>query len=578
MGFYPLYTVGNILRIGQSKYVEEWLNIVRIISLSQKEADYLKEIIQTYITITIQSDVQFVSSDSKLTLSFIFLSRLCVRFDERQVQDVLNLTIDLYKSLSFMKNYHNRENIYLLWEGIFRKISKDQLISNFDKLLSLPVINEDNFKIEDTASWKDPFYFIRFDKISGLTKNEQWNEAIQRLIKLVQDGQEIARKWAIYRLCRVDLLGLITDEERINFSKALWSRIDPENRLPDNSLLYKSFVLYYPNPFEEDTDYTKNIVKSYLLSYNWSNDISSKSFSGFDKEYLGNLINTTQSIAYINNNKEQLIDWNNDEVNRMFDKIYQEIIRIQDGLKSWKDNFEIVKDNSFDFVAVVNQLLMIIILPKFSYLEDTNKLRLKDIIEIFQSFDECCALTILPLTLLINPDSYEEVAQKLRKGLFDQDNKSAQYSLQGIYYWIMYEQLGILPKSPPDLFENLVSWVYILRQPNLKIALGYTNEIIKRFPDVLLDKNRQLENLLLALEYLIEATKTPQNWDDLDIQDPRSTIPNFDIPKYRQLSSQLSYTLYQLFQEKGLEMREILNRWKEQSQSDILTEVRSIWL
>jgi hypothetical protein len=262
----------------------------------------------------------------------------------------------------------------------------------------------------------------------------------------------------------------------------------------------------------------------------------------------------------------------------MFDKIYQEIIRIQDGLKSWKDNFEIVKDNSFDFVAVVNQLLMIIILPKFSYLEDTNKLRLKDIIEIFQSFDECCALTILPLTLLINPDSYEEVAQKLRKGLFDQDNKSAQYSLQGIYYWIMYEQLGILPKSPPDLFENLVSWVYILRQPNLKIALGYTNEIIKRFPDVLLDKNQQLENLLLALEYLIEATKTPQNWDDLDIQYPRSTIPNFDIPEYRQLSSQLSYTLYQLFQEKGLEMREILNRWKEQSQSDILTEVRSIWL
>ena len=133
-----------------------------------------------------------------------------------------------------------------------------------------------------------------------------------------------------------------------------------------------------------------------------------------------------------------------------------------------------------------------------------------------------------------------------------------------------------LREAPRDLFERLIYIIYSLRQPGLDYALDYIYLILKKSPNYFQEKD--FENISEGLESLLEETRYPKNWTELDLQDTQSSISNVDKPTYREYASQLAHQLYFVLESQGGEVPLVLNNWKEESLNDKLPQIRKIWL
>ncbi len=244
----------------------------------------------------------------------------------------------------------------------------------------------------------------------------------------------------------------------------------------------------------------------------------------------------------------------------------KEIVTRKRSIIFTKNNFEI---NSNCLVVLISQ----VILPRLTDSDEETKNRA---IELLDELEEAgfCLLAALPMTLFVAPDSGEAIARKLRKGLVSVKSEEVTESIDGLYNWLLYNDKQILPPPPMDLIDKLVR-VVLLRQPSFNQAINIVTEIIKRFPHLF--NQRQLEYLLITLEYLLEETRV-LSWDELhEINEKNLTIAMGDRFEYRILASQLAYQLLKLFEAENKNIPDIIKQWQEASENDILPEIKAIW-
>ena len=598
--FAPLYAIGMMFRTGQNTSISEWLDLIRINAMPEEDVNYLEKVLLQFIK-KVYPQILFISSENKKLISsasiaLLILTRLSIQVQELLIENLIKFTIPCYKSLNITNNRDLRSSIFELWKAIFDSIAESQLSNYLLEFVQLPVANEKNYTIKnyDAYLWPEPFRNFPAINLNSfeLINSEQWKSSIAHLIAIVNDGNNIpiptrthtlfgeladplpvhqARSCAIFRLYQIHRNGGLNPELQSRFADALWSQIDQKTGLPSNfDYLHKNAYLYCPEP---ERGMAKQKLKEYLLTSDFP-IISFNFNSTIDNSYLNNLFYATRTI---DNDSDNLIDWNQKEVESLLEKIFIAINEQKDAIINLYKMPSSIRDIQ-SFLELIGDLLILVILPRIKKSEQNIKSQVHELIEILRQVSESSVYTFLPYMLLISPESYdiEDIVRNLKRALFSTDKYSIRHSLKGLYYWIAYANEDELREAPRDLFERLIYIIYSLRQPGLDYALDCTYLILKKSPNYF--QKEDFETLSEGLESLLEETRYPKNWTELDLQDSQSSIPNVDKPTYRKYASRLAHQLYFVLESQGGEIPSVLNTWREESLNDKLPQIRKIWL
>ena len=148
-------------------------------------------------------------------------------------------------------------------------------------------------------------------------------------------------------------------------------------------------------------------------------------------------------------------------------------------------------------------------------------------------------------------------------------------SIYGLYYWLGHSSKRSLPPPADDLNDELINRVVYRRQPGLLYAIDRVSAILDEFPNVLNEK--QIKSLCIALEYLIAEAALPDGRALEAANELRSPIPVDEWPEYRRTAAKLALGLFNYYTRRDEEPAEIVIKWKEACEKDVLPEVKRVW-
>lgn len=184
-----------------------------------------------------------------------------------------------------------------------------------------------------------------------------------------------------------------------------------------------------------------------------------------------------------------------------------------------------------------------------------------------------CVSRVIPMTLFIEPEIYDEISLKMRFDLNSANEQEIQETIYGIFDWVSLGMTGKISPPPDDFLEELVNRLIARRQPGLDSVIDCVSGIIRRFPLLIIEK--QVNSIVIALQYLIKETELSY---ERSINEFNSIIPIHDLPEYRRVSTRLAYWTYKKFIHEGKEIPQILIDWKQASMEDSSPAVRKVWV
>ena len=595
--FSPLWSLSSMIRSYEDEEIKEWFNRVRIATLTQAEVDHLNHLFLNSLTQGIQllaNNSQQVSSPEKrfsrrqVTLISELISRLCLRFSIEQLDKLFKITIDMYKAPILRQFYFAHSSMDDLFKRILYTMPQSEILHRIPELLSLPIPTEMGFEVCELQNWAEPFHHIEWlenTKLSNDFDRLDWAIPIENLLRVVKQGTPEARKRSSLRLEKLYEIDGLNSEESRAFGEALWSRIDPNKGLPSDTSFFAFAFLSLPEPH---TGVAKENFKRFLFSSDFprvvqysttpdgkqtrSMSIGSQDYNSYIREWLSG---TIPLFTNKEEDKKTFVDWTTEEA----------ITLLKKSIVLWNDEKEGLKERDIEGLYDIGdtlkkqfldlmKLMAGIVLPRLASVDEETKILAKTLLyEMEQS--GLCVLTALPMTLYIDPNSYNEVAKKLRDGLNSMEETKAENSIIGLFYWLVHSARQKIPIPPLDLGNELINRVVARRQPALNVAIRYLAVLVWRLPQLF--NESQMDSVSIALEYLIKETELPSRRDQETSNNFSSMIPTKDLPEYRALSASLAYWLFVQYKNTEKEIPQILLKWQEICKNDPLPEVKRAW-
>lgn len=593
--FTPNWALSSMVRARENDKIKEWFSRTRVASLTEKEADKFNSIFANSIAQSMRHLAKFTSltnpieslfSRNQLIISLEIVSRLCFRLPFEQLDKLFNLAITIYSFPVFRQYFDMQDCIQSLFKRLLMVLPQEYILKRMVDLLTLPIPTENGFEVHEPQLWGEPFKDIKWlksTKLSSDYERSEWSIPITNLISVVKNGKPEARRRAILRLERLHEINALTIEEKKTFAEALWAKTDPKKGVPsDADLLYDFALLFLP---EVSEGITKKNLKEYILSSDfiyavqYSTDSNGKqhkttklNYPSANYKYIIECKNSTMPLLYEKEEElQKYIDWSSDEAIILLKKIV-----------AWWDNDKgVLRENSKtysdslkkEFSELVS-LLARVILPRMVGVEGKIRSLIERLLSEMEEHD-ISILSALPMTLFIKPDSYSDVSQRLRNGLNSIKQEEVQDVIEGLFYWLVYGDKGILTAPPQDLLNELINRIVTRRQPGLNYEMQIVSAIIYYYPNYFSDS--QLDSICIALKYLYKETELPNKQDMGTADNIYMPIPQDDLPEYRRRTSKLAYNIYVNFSNKNKTIPDILVKWKERSQNDPLPEVKRIW-
>lgn len=586
--YYPYWAIFSIIRIGAEKEIKTFVDRVYVATLAEQEVAFLSKLfnnalrqgIADVIANPAQSKIWFGNetlSGRHVSILSELLSRICFRLNPDQLDQLLTITVEMYKSAVLRRAYS--DEIDALFTRIFYAAKNDFILGKLDILLSLPLLL-DGESTEDIRSIpKDPFGCINWKhpiKLSPGDIKESWDSSINSLINTTKSPSSILRGRAVQRLAWLYQTNALSPVNITAFRDALWSQIDSNTGLPANTGLMNFSFLSLPG---SESGVTKKAMNKYLLSTEFPRLVCNSTSPEGKKQktmpfgppqniYIRELIEASASPLRHPEQNQNLIEWTANDAAQFFDKATSwwndEKGELSHG---FKDEMQVCFDWLVDLLARV-------ILPKLDTSDDTIQ---KKIVALFSEMESKNVLTLsaLPSVLSFVPDSYEDTSVKLRKGLASFDAEQSSAAIVGTYRWVVLSQLNKIPAPHQDIFNEWVNKILIRRGPSLDDAIDYMALLLEKYPNAITINH--INTLCIALEYLIVDTKLPNRGEQDSLRDVPLVLPISDRPAYRQLSSKLAAQVYKYFRNKNIEIPQILNDWSNTVQIDPLPEVKREW-
>lgn len=565
----PLWSITTIIRSrGNSEYIDEFFTFTYIAVLSQENINQLHLKFYNFLlnythgnqnerSLVERSELERVEIIIKLT------SRICFRLDDERLRGILNVVISFYRNARLLSRISFSNAISELFNGIFYTLTHTEIIHALPELLSLPIAGERGFESLSAESFPEPFDYININRNDD-SDNKLFKQ-IQYLILIINQSNSYTRSRAIKRIDKLFRAGLLNNDEQYLLAEALWSKLDAESQLPMSENHYKFTFLSLPElkPGESKQRFVEFLLSKAAFGLDNNKDI----------HYFQEWISSTKQPFV---NSEVSVDWSLDNIICLTEKILsqwnQYKKRMSEDYYSFNQQF---KDEITDSTYKLIEVLSYVVFPHLCNGDDELK---KNILEIVNELENAgfCVAMVLPMTLFILPDNFDQVSQKMRESLTSISADEIQRADLSLFRWLNYSCENNIPKPSSDLLDILVGRVLTRHQPGLNTATDVIATIITEMPDQL--NNKQLNSLFLALKYLLEETKLPTIFEfEMEISSKSSIVTN-DRPEYQKLCSQLAFNLHKLFSRQEKDIPDILTQWKELAENSILPEVRKIWM
>lgn len=528
-------------------------------------------------------------SQRQVKLMAELLSRLSIRASSEQLAMLFDLAKQMYESPLF-QHYHWLHGCVtpLFRRMLSSAISREELLQRVPELLALPIPGEGGFSVSTPEMWVEPFSHViwsRNEKLEDDFDRSLWSTPISNLLGVVRNGQSQARERAAWRLGRIDEIGGLTDSERRDFGKALWSRIDASTGLPSDTPFYPHAFLTLPEP---EAGRAKEVVRQLMLSSNFRQVVMRFTYpdgrEGISTSpplsadpYPLYLQAATVPLFPDDEERERLIDWTPEEA----------VVFLQKMIECWDDEKEALRPtlaSSIDSFATRGfaqryrdwlRVMAKIVLPRIADADEQVRTTARRLMtELEQS--GVSVLLALPMLLYLDAELHDEIVRKMRVGLVSTDEGPVGGAVAGLNYWILRSASDDSIVAPPNtLLDELINRALGRRQPGLQLVLARLRDITQNVPEVMSDE--QIDTLCLALEYLLSETSLPRHEDRYDQGQLTAPIPVYQRPEHRVVAAQLAFRLSEELERRNADIPCVLMEWERITREDPLPEVKLAW-
>jgi len=594
----PYWSLNTLIRSRKGDHVDARFNRAYIAALSQEQVDAYRSILFDSLQKSVKYLIENSSINHRTKPSFPYrqtitlselLSRLCIRFSPSELSQLLETTSEMYKSPVFYRDPAFHDGIKHLFQRIFHTMTDDQILLLLPQLLSLPIVNEDNYHPTIARHWIEPFEYIKLGKNATIPENFDQNVIkiqIARLIRIAKLEDDEARSRALLRLDLLIDTRALDEAKKKEFAEVLWDRIDPNTNLPDQTPFLNSAFIKLPEIEDSDAegkfrDYLSATPIPRIIVRKYAPDGKQIGVTTHVPNNLPNYLSEWESASpprtCLNTCKDgKYINWTPEERSALLLKVEEVWDELKDLLGDSGKNLEAHRLDSLhsQFSGLV-RLLNAVILPNIHQLrrDEIEKLKLRLLPEM-----EDLGVNVLsayPFVLLVDSSYYERVTALLREGIISPNPSKVHDALIGIYHWICCSRNENCLPPLEDLLNELVHMISTRRQPELDMALDIAAAIVEGCPDTFSQK--QLQELYIGLEYLLIETDLVHEHESNTRWDQPVSIPLNEKPDIRRYSAVLAHALHKYCTAHSNDMPTVLDKWKEICKSDPLPEVRKAW-
>ncbi|HEV7642783.1 MAG TPA: SIR2 family protein [Pyrinomonadaceae bacterium] len=565
-------TISTIIRTEKTDEINRWFQYHHVANLSETLVNRFFDLFSASFLRAIERYQQSLGNEAlqetalrRIKLFAELMSRLSHRLSLVQLERVFSYAEQIYVHPIFTNNFWLHESVAILFKRVLEAMSSADIFTHIYRLLSLPLPTEGGFQVAQPQTWSDPFERIRWKKDFKLPEGHDrstWDPVIENLIRIIRSGPAEARKRAIIRLATLHEIKILNANETTEFARAIWSRIDPETRLPvETNLEMSSLLLYLPNP---DTEETKQLLRNHFTTRDFPRAIH-RHMSGEGQEVLSVGIGTGANSLFENiisltlqpysdpQGQEKLIDWSEAETKDFLDKT----VALWDEEKPYLNRFsgrEMADDNVRHHFLQLADFVALVLLPR---LTSGNA----DTIEIIRRvLDEMQAanlfpLSALPLKLFIVPEEADEIFSKVLKGLRSLDQEQVRDAAHGTRNWLFYAQKSGLAEFPKELLNELINIAVLRRQPGLLSVIKILVWIAKTVPEVFDESH--FAHLIIVLEFLRSEIFFTDFLESIENQN----IEESERAAFQNACRQLAKAIKQFYENNGGLLPDTMNFW-----------------
>lgn len=559
----PNWALTTLLRTGEPEFIDAIFNRENISKINIKEIDeiinnYLKVLQDVKTDIEIENNLNYNKINLGLTLADIMpeiFSRLCVKCSNDLKNKLLIFLIEVLNS-RYKSRYSGIPNLI---KRLINSCNIENKYKKIPELLKIPVLNN----AFENREHKDPFYYISLNikDINKIDKIKIDNNIIEELLIKVKSNNKEERNNSIYRLIALYNVKLLNKKQIDKFALALWSQIDKDYKLPNNTDFYKFYLITLPHPDNiNPIDLFKTYIKNEKFPIQKKQNNEGISISGKNIILCTEILGSAKNLFTLSG-----IDWTQEELLNLFNRLLDWWNNDKDYLKN-KD--EEIKKEFIRRFSNIEMILGSVIIPNL--LMDKND-SLKKQINDFNNDLEIYGISNLyskTANIIYFPEKKEEIFTEIEKSILLLEESEIINGFNGFVKLIELYSLSKIAKIPDCIWDLISQQIKWRRMPALKHALKVTDDIIKNTPEII--PENFLNNILFGLKYLKDGTR-------LDSQ--KSFIDLNRRLECRESSASLAYNLYNYYNKNKLEIPEIISDWKEIcSSEEEFAEIRNKWL
>lgn len=203
---------------------------------------------------------QWADIASKARILLEVMSRLVMRLRDDDVVATLRWAFSL-AARPALKHWWVFEALGNLLERSLKALPHDQISQFTGDMLNLPLPGEKDTELPE-RDWPELAGLFQDVPISRPEKGQAWSHRIAQLIERVAGGRAADRTRATMRLFVLQQAGILTPNERVAVSTALWARLDEHTGLPGELNLFHFVSLCFPDAAPDD--YTERYAKAVM--------------------------------------------------------------------------------------------------------------------------------------------------------------------------------------------------------------------------------------------------------------------------------------------------------------------------
>ena len=573
---FPRWALLALVRAGGANGVERATR-VRLVLLEKEDVTFIYECLKNSIIPLLpnlerrQVKGQFVPINVQplhvVSGALELLSRLCMRLDMDQKQDLCGIAEQCYKAVEVQRQIDLYAPLRNLFRRLFRALEQDELFRWMPTLFSLP-IDERLSRMMRDHKWPDPFEVLGFiqEYPSLPTEDSPMASVIASSVKSflteLRSPDAPIRESALYKLYQLYTKKMLNDSQRISFFEGVWGQTD-EHGLP------KGVCALNPVIALDLQDESEHNVSELLRAY--FADWKPVTFDGKGGGTHHDIVLMGMRDAYrsaCQDESKRLINWQEEEMREVWDKI-----------SAWCTSYkEAVKEIDAYLLQVVS-LLNISFLPallKMDIAKDEIKSLRSDVFDLVKKGDSSL-LALRPFLLTQEEALSEQITKDFLEGLRSRDKTIAQHALFGSITWWVWHSQGIL-NIPID--EELKREIFVFvgnpRKADLFLyAVDSLTSLAQSCADSLTGQDIKLmEPMLRGLFYDLQL---PEKWGYCFMPSSSSAWNQEWIPDFQAMTVQFACQLSKLNPNVKEWAEKTLEDWHQLALKSPLPEVRRAW-